>query len=58
MRIREDKTMTWIIKLIMFICIVPTVILMYMLGFSGNPDKKKMIFGVRDNPKFHEGETQ
>ena len=49
--------MTWIIKLVMFICIVPTVILMYMLGFSKNPGKKNMIMGVRDNPKFHEGET-
>lgn len=48
--------MTWVIKLIMFVCIVPSVILMYMLGFSKNPGKKKMIFGVRDNPKFHEGE--
>lgn len=47
--------MTWLIKLIMFVCIVPSAILMYMLGFSGNPGKKKMIFGVRDNPKFHEG---
>lgn len=50
--------MTWIIKLVMFICIVPTAILMYMLGFSKNPGKKKMIFGVRDNPKFHEGKGQ
>ena len=49
--------MTWIIKLVMFICIVPTVILMYMLGFSKNPGKKNMIMGVRDNPKFHEGEA-
>ena len=50
--------MTWLIKLIMFVCIVPSAILMYMLGFSGNPGKKKMIFGVRDNPKFHEGKGQ
>ena len=50
--------MTWLIKVIMFVCIVPSVILMYMLGFSGNPGKKKMIFGVRDNPKFHEGKGQ
>ena len=48
--------MTWLIKVIMFVCIVPTVILMYMLGFSRNPGRKKMILGVRDNPKFHEGE--
>jgi len=48
--------MTWLIKVIMFVCIVPTVILMYMLGFSKNPGRKKMILGVRDNPKFHEGE--
>ncbi len=50
--------MTWMIKVIMFICIVPSVVLMYMLGFSKNPGKKKMIFGVRDNPKFHEGKGQ
>ncbi len=50
--------MTWLIKVIMFVCIVPTVILMYMLGFSKNPGRKKMILGVRDNPKFHEGEGQ
>lgn len=48
--------MTWLIKVIMFVCIVPTVILMYMLGFSKNPGRKKLILGVRDNPKFHEGE--
>ena len=50
--------MTWMIKVIMFICIVPSVVLMYMLGFSKNPGKKKMIFGVRDNPKFHEDKGQ
>lgn len=50
--------MTWLIKVIMFVCIVPSAILMYMLGFSGNPGKKKMIMGVRDNPKFHEGKGQ
>lgn len=50
--------MTWMIKVIMFICIVPSVVLMYMLDFSKNPGKKKMIFGVRDNPKFHEGKGQ
>ncbi|MBR5386898.1 MAG: hypothetical protein IK142_04875 [Clostridiales bacterium] len=50
--------MTWLIKVIMFVCIVPTVILMYMLGFSKNPGRKKLILGVRDNPKFHEGEGQ
>lgn len=50
--------MAWMIKVIMFICIVPSVVLMYMLGFSKNPGKKKMIFGVRDNPKFHEGKGQ
>ena len=49
--------MTWIIKLVLFICIVPSVIMMYVLGFSRNPGRKKMIMGVRDNPKFHEGEA-
>lgn len=48
--------MTWLIKVIMFICIVPSVILMYMLGFARTSGKKKMVLGVRDNPKFHEGE--
>jgi uncharacterized membrane protein len=28
---------------------------MLILGFPKNPEKRKMIFGVRDNPKFHEG---
>ena len=41
----------------MFVCIVPTAVLMYILCFSGNPVKKKMIFGVRNNPKFHEGDA-
>jgi len=50
--------MTWLIKLVMFVCIVPTVILMYTMGFSKNPGRKKLILGVRDNPKFHEGEGQ
>ncbi len=49
--------MTWIIKIVMFICMVPSVIMMYVLGFSRNPGRKKMIMGVRDNPKFHEGEA-
>ena len=49
--------MTWIIKLVLFVCIVPSVIMMYVLGFSRNPGRKKMIMGVRDNPKFHEGEA-
>ena len=50
--------MPWLINLIMFICIVPTTILMFVIGFPKNPEKKKMIFGVRDNPKFHEGEAE
>ena len=50
--------MTWVMNLIMFICIVPTTILMFIIGFPKNPEKKKMIFGVRDNPKFHEGEAE
>lgn len=50
--------MTWLIKVIMFVCIVPSVVLMYMLGFPRKAGKKKMIFGVRDNPKFHEGKGQ
>ena len=47
--------MPWLIKLIMFICVVPTALLMFFIAFPANPSKKKMIFGVRDNPKFHEG---
>ena len=49
--------MTWIIKLIFFICIVPTVLLMFAMTFPAAPEKKKMIFGVRNNPKFFEGDT-
>ncbi|MBR5358810.1 MAG: hypothetical protein IK128_06340 [Clostridiales bacterium] len=49
--------MTWLVKLIMFICIVPSVIAMYALAFPASPEKKKMIFGVRNNPKFFEGDT-
>ncbi len=47
--------MPWLIKLIMFICVVPAALLMFFIAFPANPSKKKMIFGVRDNPKFHEG---
>lgn len=49
--------MTWLIKLILAICIVPSAISMFILGFPKNPEKRKMIFGVRDNPKFHDGEA-
>lgn len=49
--------MTWIIKLILALCIVPSAISMFLLGFPKNPEKRKMIFGVRDNPKFHEGDA-
>ena len=50
--------MTWVMNLIMFICIVPSTILMFAIGFTDKAGKKKMIFGVRDNPKFHEGEAE
>lgn len=50
--------MTWLIKLVMFLCIVPTVIILFILGFPKDPSKRKMIFGVRDNPKFHEGDAE
>ena len=49
--------MPWLIKLIMFICVVPTALLMFFIAFPANPSKKKMIFGVRDNPQFHEGDA-
>ena len=49
--------MPWVFKLIMFVCIVPTVIILYAIGFPKEPGKRKMIFGVRDNPKFHEGDA-
>jgi len=49
--------MPWLIKLIMFICVVPTALLMFFIAFPANPSKRKMIFGVRDNPKFHEGDA-
>ena len=47
--------MTWLVKIILAICIIPSAILMLILGFPKNPETRKMIFGVRDNPKFHEG---
>ena len=53
----EGLDMTWLIKLILFICIVPTVLLMFAMTFPAAPEKKKMIFGVRNNPKFFEGDT-
>lgn len=49
--------MTWLIKLIMFVCAVPTALLLFAVGFPKDPSKRKMIFGVRDNEKFHEGDT-
>ena len=49
--------MTWLIKLIMFICIVPSALALFAIGFPASPEKRKMIFGVRDNPKFHTPET-
>ena len=49
--------MTWLIKLILFICVAPTVILMFVLAFPSDASKKKMIFGVRNNPKFFEGDN-
>ena len=50
--------MPWLIKLIMFICVVPAALLMFFIAFPANPSKRKMIFGVRDNPKFHEGNAE
>lgn len=49
--------MIWMVKLMLVICIVSSAILLFAMGFPKNPEKKKMIFGVRDNPKFHEGEA-
>ena len=49
--------MTWLVKIILAICIIPTAIVMLILGFPKNPEKRKMIFGVRDNPKFHKGDA-
>jgi len=49
--------MTWLIKVIMFVCIVPSALAYYAIGFPASPEKRKMIFGVRDNPKFHEPEA-
>lgn len=50
--------MPWLIRLIMFICVVPAALLMFFIAFPANPSKRKMIFGVRDNPKFHEGDAE
>ena len=49
--------MTWLIKLILFICIVPSTIILFAIGFPKDPAKKKLIFGVRNNSKFHEGDA-
>lgn len=49
--------MDWLVRLILAICIIPSAIIMLILGFPRNPEQRKIIFGVRDNPKFHEGET-
>ena len=49
--------MTWVMNLVMFIMLVPSVILLYAIGFSKKPGRKNLILGVRDNPKFHEGEA-
>ncbi|MCR5060638.1 MAG: DUF5808 domain-containing protein [Saccharofermentans sp.] len=49
--------MPWIISLVMFVCVVPTAVLLFAMGFPKEPGKKKLIFGVRDNPKFHEGDA-
>ena len=49
--------MNWLISLIMFILVTVSSVIMFFLGFPENPGKRKMIFGVRDNPKFHEGEA-
>ena len=45
--------MTWLIKLIMFVCVVPTALILCAIGFPKDPQKRKMIFGVRDVPEFH-----
>ena len=49
--------MIWTVKLMLVICIVSSAVLLFAMGFPKNPEKKKIIFGVRDNPKFHEGEA-
>lgn len=49
--------MDLLIKLILAICIIVSALIMLFLAFPKNPEKRKMIFGVRDNPKFHEGDA-
>ena len=49
--------MDWLVKLILAICIITSALVMLVLAFPKNPEKRKMIFGVRDNPKFHEGDA-
>ena len=49
--------MTWLVKIILAICIIPSAVVMLILGFPKNPEKRKMIFGVRSNPKFNEGDA-
>ena len=49
--------MDLLIKLILAICIIVSALIMLFLAFPKNPEKRKIIFGVRDNPKFHEGDA-
>lgn len=49
--------MDLLIKIILAICIIASALIMLLLAFPKNPEKRKMIFGVRDNPKFHEGDA-
>lgn len=44
--------MTFTVSLILYICIVPTAILIYFLGYPKNWQKKKRVLGVNNRKEF------
>lgn len=44
--------------LIMFICIVPTLLICYVIMYPKNWKNKKLIFGIKNRDEYHEGEAK
>ena len=44
--------------LIMFICIVPTLLICYVIMYPKNWKNKKLIFGIKNRDAYHEGEAK
>ena len=55
---REEKNMSMLLGLVMFICLVPFVIIMYFLQYPKNWQDKKIIFGVRNRAAFSTKENE